>query len=99
MTDGEENASHEFRRDQIKQLVEKREREDRWVFSFLGANVDAFAEAGSLGMSAAAASPYVADSDGVKFLFCDLNEAASEYRRGHDYKPQSSDPRVKRKKP
>lgn len=56
MTDGQENASHEYTREAVKAKVSQHEREDKWQFLFLGANLDAFAEAGAIGMAAAASS-------------------------------------------
>ena len=51
LTDGQENSSSEFSREQIKTLIDKHQKEDGWQFTFLGANQDAFAEAGSLGIA------------------------------------------------
>ena len=44
ITDGQENASVEFTLPDIRKLIEEHENRG-WVFSYLGANVDAFAEA------------------------------------------------------
>jgi hypothetical protein len=52
VTDGEENSSRTWTRDQIKKAVEHQISVYKWEFVFLGANVDAFAEAGALGMLA-----------------------------------------------
>ncbi len=49
LTDGAENSSIEYRRDQIKQLIAECEAAD-WTFMFLGANIDAFAVGNSLGL-------------------------------------------------
>lgn len=56
MTDGAENASTEYTRAAVKALIKKHEKEDKWQFLFLGANLDAFSEAGRIGMAAPAAS-------------------------------------------
>lgn len=53
MTDGLENSSHEFSKDQIRQMVEHQQTQFNWHFTFLGANQDAFAEAGGMGVLAA----------------------------------------------
>jgi Mg-chelatase subunit ChlD len=50
MTDGQENSSREFTKDQIKQMIEHQQEKYRWHFTFLGANQDAFAEAGAMGI-------------------------------------------------
>ena len=47
MTDGLENASIEYNRNQVKKLIEKHK---KWEFVFLGANIDSFAEGESLGI-------------------------------------------------
>jgi hypothetical protein len=58
MTDGLENASQEFGRIQIKEMIEHQQSKYNWQFTFLGANQDAFAEASSLGMDACGAANY-----------------------------------------
>lgn len=85
ITDGQENASHEFTKQQIKTLVNQQTAAS-WTFSFLGANVDAFAEAGSLGILASASAPFVADSAGVASAFGMVSESVRQYRGGSPYK-------------
>jgi hypothetical protein len=53
MTDGQENSSKEFSKDRIKEMVEHQQNVYKWQFTFLGANQDAFAEAGGMGFDAA----------------------------------------------
>lgn len=50
LTDGEENASKEFDSRSIKRLLENK-KEKGWLITYLGANQDAFREAGKLGIS------------------------------------------------
>ncbi len=50
LTDGQENSSHEYTKSHIKDLVEAKTKEG-WTFVYLGANQDAFTEAGALGIS------------------------------------------------
>ena len=57
VTDGHENASKEFKKDQIKSLIEAREK-DGWQFSFIGADADAFDEASSMGISGLRTAQY-----------------------------------------
>ena len=52
VTDGQENASREFNRGQIRQMIEHQQSAFRWQFTFLAANQDAFAEGASLGIAA-----------------------------------------------
>lgn len=50
LTDGHENGSHQYTKAHIKDLVEAKTKEG-WTFVYLGANQDAFTEAGALGIS------------------------------------------------
>jgi hypothetical protein len=50
LTDGLENASTKFTKAHIKDLI-KQKTKDGWTFAYLGANQDAFAEAGSIGIA------------------------------------------------
>lgn len=51
LTDGQENSSNKYQKDDIKAMVEDREGKD-WLFMFLGANIDAFDEGSGLGFRA-----------------------------------------------
>jgi hypothetical protein len=52
MTDGEENSSKEFSKARIKEMIQHQQEVYNWHFTFLGANQDAFAEAGGMGIDA-----------------------------------------------
>lgn len=75
MTDGYENASREYTLQQVKEMVEKETREYDWEFLFLGANIDAIAVAGALGIRASRSSNYVADSAGMESSWGSVEEA------------------------
>ena len=68
-TDGLENSSREFTRAQIKGMIEHQQSQYNWHFTFLGANQDAFEEAGQLGIHRDGAANFamdrVADSYGA----------------------------------
>lgn len=49
-TDGQENKSREFNRDQIKQLLTDKQEGEGWLVVFLGATLDAYQQAESIGM-------------------------------------------------
>ncbi|MGC1440586.1 MAG: vWA domain-containing protein [Burkholderiaceae bacterium] len=51
LTDGQENSSVEHTRQAVKSAISALEKTGQWQFQFLGANIDAFAEAGKLGLS------------------------------------------------
>ena len=50
MTDGEENASHEYTADSIKPMVERAEKELGYTFVFLGANQNVWAAGSKMGI-------------------------------------------------
>lgn len=52
MTDGYENASREFTRSGVKTMIEHQQSVYSWQFLFVGAGIDAYAEASSIGISA-----------------------------------------------
>jgi uncharacterized protein YegL len=52
VTDGCENSSKEFTKAQIKEMIERQQNDYNWQFTFLGANQDAFTEAGAMGIRA-----------------------------------------------
>jgi len=79
ITDGEENSSRKWTKEQVKTLVAELETQG-WSFLYLGANVDAFAEAGSVGVAAASASVYVASPAGIGNMYgATVSNLASTY--------------------
>jgi uncharacterized protein YegL len=50
VTDGAENDSHEYTKDQIAEKIKHQEEKYNWQFVFLGAEIDAFEEAGGIGV-------------------------------------------------
>ena len=50
ITDGQENASKEFTKESIKALIADKEKNEHWTFVFLGADIDAYAVGGAIGM-------------------------------------------------
>lgn len=65
ITDGYENASREYKAEQIKELVTRQQDEWNWDFVFLGANIDSFAVGGSYGVRGGSTLNYTADAAGV----------------------------------
>jgi len=74
-TDGLENASREYSRERIREMV-REEGKHGWEFLFLGANIDSYGEAGSLGIRQEMACNMVADKGGVAANFESVAEAA-----------------------
>ena len=83
ITDGMENASREYRADQIKKLIEERKEKDNWEFLFLGANIDAIGAAKDLGIDSSRAVRFKSDKKGTAKNYEVLNEAIKEIRGGY----------------
>lgn len=65
MTDGEENASREYTRDKLFNLVKEKEK-DGWTFAFLGANQDAWQVGQSIGVPQASSISYAGTPKGTR---------------------------------
>ena len=83
ITDGMENASREYRADQIKKLIEERKEKDNWEFLFLGANIDAIGAAKDIGIDSSRAVRFKSDKKGTAKNYEVLNEAIKEIRGGY----------------
>jgi len=80
VTDGLENASREYSRDAVLKLIqERRERHGR-EFAFLGANQDAIAEGGNLGIGANTSLTYSASGAGAGAAFCSVSSLVGTIR-------------------
>lgn len=79
ITDGEENSSHEFKKAQIKSMIEHQQSAYNWQFTFLGANQDAFHEAGSIGIAAGATMNYNAAKSHDTYTMLSNNVSRMRY--------------------
>lgn len=79
-TDGMENASRTYSLDRVRRMVERQQKQYHWEFLFLGANIDAIAEASRFGIHASRAANYVHDSAGTRLNFDVLSKAISGAR-------------------
>lgn len=66
ITDGMENASTEFTKTKVKQMISDKQEKSGWDFIYLGANIDAAAEAGAIGVKKANAVTYRNTESGVR---------------------------------
>ena len=80
LTDGGENASREFTRDQVFEMINRHEEEDNWTFLFVGANQDAIQEGGNLGVRAGQTLSYAANCVGTQEVFRSLSKSVSKTR-------------------
>ncbi len=80
ITDGMENASHEYTSRIIKRMVEEQQEKEGWSFSFLGANIDAIQTASDIGIKKEFAANYHNDSLGVQENFRAVSNMVRRYR-------------------
>ena len=78
-TDGYENASRRYDYDKVRKMIE-RQKKYGWEFLFLGANIDAAAEAKRFGISADHAVNYKCDEKGTALNYEVISEAACSVR-------------------
>lgn len=71
VTDGLENSSHEFNKKQVLDMI-KAQQDQKWDFVFLGANQDAIAEGGSIGINVGSTLTYAPTKKGVRNAFSSL---------------------------
>lgn len=76
ITDGQENSSHKFSKAKIKEMINHQTGVYNWQFIYLGANQDAFAEAGAVGITMDKAANFTADNMAVAFEVASSNVAA-----------------------
>lgn len=80
ITDGEENSSHEFTKEQVKAMVEHQRDAYKWEFVFMGANIDAFHAGTSYGFTAANSVSYDATKGGTEQLYSAVSNNLRSYR-------------------
>ena len=74
-TDGMENASMNYNYEQVKKMIEKEQKEYGWEFIFIGANIDACAEAERFGIRRERAVNYIHDDRGTKLIYEGVSQA------------------------
>lgn len=80
ITDGMENSSKRYTYREVKQMVERQKEKYGWEFLFLGANIDAAAEAERFGICRDRAVNYNCDSVGTAVNYKALSKAISNVR-------------------
>ena len=85
-TDGYENASRETNAAMLHKMIDDCKKEG-WEFLFLGADIDAQAVAGEIGIDPSRAANYMKDKQGVQVQYESLNYAIRSMRSG-DHLPK-----------
>ena len=75
-TDGYENASHNYNKEQIKEMIQGHK---EWEFMYIGADIDSYSEGQSLGINSSNIANYKKDSKGISKLFRAMYLASEDY--------------------
>lgn len=85
-TDGMENASREYTYEHVRRKIQHEQKKYGWEFIFLGANIDAEAEAGRMGIRASRAASYINDGEGIRNNYRAVCDAVGSMARMEDMK-------------
>lgn len=80
VTDGAENCSREYTKAKIKEMIQVRQDSKKWAFIYLGTEVDAFAEAGGIGVAHGNTAGYVKSAAGMRSMFGATGQAVATMR-------------------
>jgi len=81
ITDGQENASVEYKRSQVFDLIETMKKDYNWGFTFIGANQDAISEGSGVGIRAGDSLNFMSTSKGVRRMSDEVTCYATSYLR------------------
>lgn len=77
VTDGYENSSREYNKNQIKNLINNH---GDWEFIYIGADIDSYSEAARIGIRKTHVANYNKSHDGVEKLFSSVECASMDAR-------------------
>ncbi len=80
ITDGHENSSKEFKKDQILKMVKERTEKDDWQFVFLSADLDGIDDARATGFVFDSSLMFDKSGKGARDAWSSLSKRTSEYR-------------------
>jgi Mg-chelatase subunit ChlD len=98
ITDGQENASREFQRDQILKMINEKEKQSGWQFVFLSADLDAINDALNQGFQAAGAMAFDKTGPGARNAWASVSQNISDYRSSRSQGVSFSDEDRKKQK-
>lgn len=85
ITDGFENSSRCYTYQKVKSMIERQQKRYGWEFMFLGANIDAIAEAKRFGIREEMAVEYICDEVGTALNYEVVSEVVSNLRASRPY--------------
>ena len=80
ITDGQENASREFRAEQVRSMIKDKQDNDDWQFVFLSADLGAINDALASGVKASAAMAFDKNARGTASVWKSASARIADYR-------------------
>lgn len=80
VTDGQENSSKEYTLAHVRELITQQREQYKWEFTYLGANVNAFAEAGAMGIPMGSAMNFAPSAKGTRAAMSAQSAYLTDYR-------------------
>jgi hypothetical protein len=96
-TDGLENASREYFKEQIKEMIREKEEKCGWEFLFLASNIDAVSTADSIGIKKERAVNYVVENETVE-MYKELGDAICAFRTNAPVHYEKIEENIKKRK-
>ena len=75
-TDGYENASKKYNKEQIKEMIKGH---SNWEFMYVGADIDSYSEAESIGIERKNVANYKKNSSGTSKMFKAMSKATEDF--------------------
>ena len=89
LTDGQENSSRTFSKDQTKKLIGEMREDFKWEFIFLAADENAATTADSMGISKGNSYSFTNDSKGLTDAYMAVSSVSTNYRKSKSVKMDS----------
>ena len=75
-TDGYENSSTDYTKEQIKEIINNHK---NWEFVYIGADIDSYTEASSIGIKSTNTANYKKNKKGISNLFASVSKLSKMY--------------------
>ncbi len=82
LTDGKENASREFKKAQIVQMIQDCQEKNGWHFTFLSTDLEAINDAADYGIRRASMLHYDKSAMGMRAAYGSASRSVSDLRSG-----------------
>jgi len=80
ITDGQENASREFRKDQVAKMIKEKQEHSAWKFVFLSADLAAIGDALASGIHANSTISFSRSAQGTSAAWASASARVADYR-------------------